>query len=134
MRPPIKVTRHFASPRTKRSLKQIRRNMPRLMAAGNAGGASKGKKVLTKPELWAIVGQLYLCSSPKVITPFLANTGKVISKGESNWKVILPYPVSSCAVELAPASPSYRRRRRYGHGLLSRTLLDGECRYMHLAI
>ena len=55
-----------------------------------AGGASKGKKVPTKPDLWAIVdGQLYLNSSPKVHNNlFLANTETVIRKGESNWKQI----------------------------------------------
>ena len=55
-----------------------------------SAGASKGKKVPTKPDLWAIVdGQLYLNSSPAAHNDlFLANTAKVISKGESNWKVI----------------------------------------------
>jgi YHS domain-containing protein len=55
-----------------------------------AGGASKGKKVPTKPDLWAIVdGQLYLNSSPKVHNNlFLANTKTVIRKGEANWKQI----------------------------------------------
>ena len=55
-----------------------------------AGGASKGKKVPTKPNLWAVVdGQLYLNSSPKVHNNlFLANTETVIRKGEANWKQI----------------------------------------------
>ncbi|MGH1482642.1 MAG: YHS domain-containing (seleno)protein [Geminicoccales bacterium] len=55
-----------------------------------SAGASKGKKVPTLPELWAIVdGQLYLNSSPKAHNDlFLADTETVISKGESNWKVI----------------------------------------------
>jgi YHS domain-containing protein len=55
-----------------------------------SAGASKGKKVATLPELWTIVdGQLYLNSSPKAHNDlFLADTETVISKGESNWKVI----------------------------------------------
>jgi YHS domain-containing protein len=55
-----------------------------------AAGASKGKKVPTKPELWAIVdGQLYLNSSDKAHNGlFLAKTDVVIRKGESNWKTI----------------------------------------------
>ncbi len=55
-----------------------------------SAGASKGKKVPTKPELWAIVdGQLYLNSSPAAHNDlFLADTDAVIRKGEGNWKVI----------------------------------------------
>jgi YHS domain-containing protein len=55
-----------------------------------SAGASKGKKVPTKADLWAIVdGQLYLNSSPKAHNDlFLANTEAVIRKGESNWKKI----------------------------------------------
>lgn len=55
-----------------------------------SAGASKGKKVPTKPDLWAIVdGQLYLNSSPKAHNDlFLANTEAVIRKGEGNWKTI----------------------------------------------
>lgn len=55
-----------------------------------SAGASKGKKVPTQPDLWAIVdGQLYLNSSPKAHNDlFLANTEAVIRKGESNWKKI----------------------------------------------
>jgi len=55
-----------------------------------AAGASKGKKVPTQPDLWAVVdGQLYLNSSPKAHNDlFLANTESVIRKGESNWKKI----------------------------------------------
>ena len=55
-----------------------------------SAGASKGKKVPTKPELWAIVdGQLYLNSSPKAHEGlFLKNTEAVIRKGETNWKTI----------------------------------------------
>ncbi|MDJ0629693.1 MAG: YHS domain-containing (seleno)protein [Rhodobacter sp.] len=55
-----------------------------------SAGASKGKKVPTQPDLWAIVdGQLYLNSSPAAHNDlFLASTDAVIRKGESNWKVI----------------------------------------------
>ena len=55
-----------------------------------SAGASKGKKVPTKPDLWAVVdGQLYLNSSPKAHNDlFLANTEAVIRKGETNWKQI----------------------------------------------
>ena len=59
-----------------------------------AAGASKGKKVPTKPDLWAIVdGQLYLNSSPKAHDKlFLAKTDEVIRKGEANWKSIFATP------------------------------------------
>lgn len=55
-----------------------------------SAGASKGKKVPTKPDLFAIVdGQLYLNSSPAAHNDlFLANTETVIRKGETNWKTI----------------------------------------------
>ena len=55
-----------------------------------SAGASKGKKVPTMPDLWAIVdGQLYLNSSPKAHNDlFLADTETVIRKGETNWKTI----------------------------------------------
>ena len=55
-----------------------------------SAGASKGKKVPTKPDLWAIVdGQLYLNSSPAAHNDlFLADTETVIRKGEANWKTI----------------------------------------------
>jgi YHS domain-containing protein len=55
-----------------------------------SAGASKGKKVPTQPDLWAVVdGQLYLNSSPKAHNDlFLANTAEVIRKGEANWKTI----------------------------------------------
>jgi len=59
-----------------------------------AAGASKGKKVATKPNLWAIIdGQLYLNSSKKAHDGlFLAKTEQVIAKGESNWKQIFATP------------------------------------------
>ena len=55
-----------------------------------SAGASKGKKVPTMPDLWAIVdGQLYLNSSPAAHNDlFLADTETVIRKGEANWKTI----------------------------------------------
>ncbi|MDJ0779758.1 MAG: YHS domain-containing (seleno)protein [Gammaproteobacteria bacterium] len=59
-----------------------------------SAGASKGKKVPTKPDLWAIVdGQLYLNSSPAAHNKlFLADTEGVIRKGEANWKRIFATP------------------------------------------
>lgn len=59
-----------------------------------SAGASKGKKVPTKPDLWAIVdGQLYLNSSPAAHNKlFLADTEGVISRGEANWKQIFATP------------------------------------------
>ena len=58
-------------------------------------GASKGKKVVTKPgEFWSIVdGRLYLNSSQAAHEKlFLADTAGVIRKGEMNWKVIYATP------------------------------------------
>lgn len=55
-----------------------------------SAGASKGKKVATRPDLWAIVeGQLYLNSSEAAHNDlFLADTETVIDKGEGNWSRI----------------------------------------------
>ncbi len=55
-----------------------------------SAGASKGKKVATNPDLWAIVdGQLYLNSTDAAHNGlFLKDTATVISKGEGNWKRI----------------------------------------------
>jgi YHS domain-containing protein len=56
-----------------------------------SAGASKGKKVATRPgEFWAVVdGQLYLNSSDAAHNKlFLGDTAGTIRKGESNWKVI----------------------------------------------
>ncbi len=55
-----------------------------------AAGASKGKKVATKPEYFAVVdGQLYLNSTEGAHkTLFLGDTPGTIRKGESNWKSI----------------------------------------------
>lgn len=59
-----------------------------------SAGASKGKKVATKPEFWKVVdGRLYLNSSEAAHTKlFLADTAGVIRKGEMNWKVIYATP------------------------------------------
>jgi len=55
-----------------------------------SAGASKGKKVTTKPEFFAVVdGQLYLNSSEAAHKDlFLKDTATVIGKGEKNWKTI----------------------------------------------
>lgn len=55
-----------------------------------SAGASKGKKVATKAEYWAVVdGQLYLNSSDAAHNKlFLGDTAGVIRKGETNWKTI----------------------------------------------
>jgi YHS domain-containing protein len=55
-----------------------------------AAGASKGKKVATKPEFFAVVdGLLYLNSSEAAHkTLFLGDTPGTIRKGEANWKTI----------------------------------------------
>lgn len=85
---------HFA---TEDNLKMFEEN-PSMYAPAYGGwcaaGVNKGKKVPTKPELWAIVdGQLYLNSSVKAHEKlFLAKTEEVIRKGESNWKTIFATP------------------------------------------
>jgi YHS domain-containing protein len=55
-----------------------------------SAGASKGKKVATQPEFFAVVdGQLYLNSSEAAhVGLFLKDTATVIAKGEANWKTI----------------------------------------------
>lgn len=59
-----------------------------------SAGASKGKKVATMPQFWAIVdGRLYLNSSEVAHKNlFLADTAGTIRKGEMNWKVIYATP------------------------------------------
>ncbi len=60
-----------------------------------SAGASKGKKVATKPDqFWAVVdGQLYLNSSDAAHNKlFLPDTTGVIRKGEMNWKTIYATP------------------------------------------
>ena len=62
-----------------------------------AAGASKGKKVPTKPaEFWAVVdSQLYLNSSDAAHNKlFLGDKEGVIRKGEGNWKTIFATPAS----------------------------------------
>jgi YHS domain-containing protein len=62
-----------------------------------SAGASKGKKVATKPaQFWAVVeGQLYLNSSEAAHTKlFLGDTPGVIRKGEANWKTIYATPAA----------------------------------------
>lgn len=88
------VTWHFAS---QENLELFQAEPARYAPAYGgwcSAGASKGKKVPTKPELWAIVDdQLYLNSSPVAHNDlFLANTEAVIRKGESNWKQIFATP------------------------------------------
>ena len=84
------ATWHFASKENKdRFMAEPAKYAP-AYGGWCAAGASKGKKVPTKPELWAIVdGQLYLNSSEKAHNGlFLAKTETVIRKGEANWKTI----------------------------------------------
>ena len=131
------VTWHFASAENKALFEANPAKYAPAYGGWYAGGASEGKKVPTKPELWAIVdGQLYLYSSPKVHNKlFLANTGKVISKGESNWNVIFAISVrrSSCSrIGLCIAVLSTAAQVRSRPAL--QNVIDGECRYMHLAI
>jgi YHS domain-containing protein len=60
-----------------------------------SAGASKGKKVATKPDqFWTIVdGQLYLNSSDAAHNKlFLADSAGTIRKGEMNWKTIYATP------------------------------------------
>ena len=88
------VTWHFAS----KENQSMFNSDPSMYAPAYGGwcaaGASKGKKVPTKPDLWAIVdGQLYLNSSKKAHEGlFLAKTEAVIRKGEGNWKQIFATP------------------------------------------
>lgn len=81
---------HFASAENKALFEADPAKYAPAYGGWCSAGASKGKKVPTKPELWAIVdGQLYLNSSPGAHNNlFLAKTEEVISKGEANWKVI----------------------------------------------
>lgn len=84
------ATWHFASEKNQKRFKANPAKYAPAYGGWCAAGASKGKKVPTKPELWAIVdGQLYLNSSDKAHNGlFLAKTETVIRKGESNWKTI----------------------------------------------
>ena len=84
------ATWHFASAENKAMFEAEPAKYAPAYGGWCAGGASKGKKVPTQPDLWAIVdGQLYLNSSPKVHNDlFLAKTEATIRKGEGNWKRI----------------------------------------------
>ena len=61
-----------------------------------SAGASKGKKVATQPQFFAVVdGQLYLNSTEGAHKDlFLKDTATVIGKGEKNWKVIYATPAA----------------------------------------
>jgi len=85
---------HFASAENKAMFDAEPAKFAPAYGGWCSAGASKGKKVPTKPDLFAIVdGQLYLNSSPKAHNDlFLANTEAVIAKGESNWKRIFATP------------------------------------------
>ena len=84
------ATWHFASAENQAKFKADPAKYAPAYGGWCSAGASKGKKVPTKPELWAIVdGQLYLNSSPKAHNDlFLKNTDAVIRKSETNWKTI----------------------------------------------
>ena len=84
------ATWHFASAENQALFKADPAKYAPAYGGWCSAGASKGKKVPTKPDLWAIVdGQLYLNSSPAAHNDlFLADTETVIRKGETNWKTI----------------------------------------------
>lgn len=88
------ATWHFASKENLELFKAEPAKYAPAYGGWCAAGASKGKKVPTKPDLWAVVdGQLYLNSSPKAHNKlFLADTETVIRKGETNWKQIFATP------------------------------------------
>ncbi|MBX2836268.1 MAG: YHS domain-containing protein [Gammaproteobacteria bacterium] len=90
------VTWHFSSAENQAMFEADPAKFAPAYGGWCAAGASKGKKVPTKPDLWSIVdGQLYLNSSPKAHNKlFLAKTEEVIRKGESNWKRIYATPSS----------------------------------------
>ncbi len=84
------ATWHFASAENQAKFQADPAKYAPAYGGWCSAGASKGKKVPTKPELWAIVdGQLYLNSSDAAHNKlFLGNTEAVIRKGEANWKTI----------------------------------------------
>jgi YHS domain-containing protein len=83
------VTWHFASAANRDRFVATPAQYAPAYGGWCSAGASKGKKVATKPEFWKIVdGQLYLNSSDGAQKLFLNDTPGVIRKGESNWKVI----------------------------------------------
>lgn len=88
------VTWHFASAENRdRFVAEPAKYVP-AYGGWCSAGASKGKKVPTKPEFWSIVdGRLYLNSSEAAHEKlFLADTSGTIRKGEMNWKVIYATP------------------------------------------
>ncbi|MEQ8824035.1 MAG: YHS domain-containing (seleno)protein [Filomicrobium sp.] len=87
---------HFASAENRDLFKADPAKYAPAYGGWCSAGASKGKKVVTKPEFWKIVdGRLYLNSSKKAHEGlFLADTEKVIRKGEKNWKVIFATPAN----------------------------------------
>lgn len=90
------VAWHFASAENRDLFKADPAKYAPAYGGWCSAGASKGKKVVTKPEFWKIVdGRLYLNSSQKAHEGlFLADTENVIRKGEKNWKVIFATPQS----------------------------------------
>ena len=83
------VTWHFASAANRDRFAATPAQYAPAYGGWCSAGASKGKKVATKPEFWKIVdGQLYLNSSDGAQRLFVNDTPGVIRKGESNWKVI----------------------------------------------
>ncbi len=89
------VTWHFASAANRDLFAASPAKFAPAYGGWCSAGASKGKKVATKPaEFWAVVdGQLYLNSSEAAHTKlFLADTPGIVRKGEVNWKVIYATP------------------------------------------
>lgn len=90
------ATWHFASAENRDRFKADPAKYAPAYGGWCSAGASKGKKVVTKPEFWKIVdGRLYLNSSRAAHEDlFLADTAGVIRKGEMNWKVIFATPAN----------------------------------------
>ncbi len=90
------VTWQFASAKNRDLFKAEPAKYAPAYGGWCSAGASKGKKVVTKPEFWKIVdGRLYLNSSKAAHEKlFLADTENVIRKGERNWKVIFATPAN----------------------------------------
>ena len=89
------VTWHFASAANRDAFMANPAKFAPAFGGWCSAGASKGKKVMTKPaEFWAVVdGQLYLNSSDAAHNKlFLGDTAGTIRKGESNWKTIYATP------------------------------------------
>ena len=89
------VTWHFASAANRDAFMANPAKFAPAYGGWCTAGASKGKKVMTKPaEYWAVVdGQLYLNSSDAAHNKlFLGDTAGTIRKGESNWKMIYATP------------------------------------------